>query len=55
MEHMEGVKMEIPGRMPAAPLQIKTMEPHRVELTSVEYEKLNSMYPESKGSNLIGK
>jgi hypothetical protein len=31
------------------------MELHHLELTSVEYEKLNSKYPESEGSGLIGK
>ncbi|MBM4305957.1 MAG: hypothetical protein FJ123_04380 [Deltaproteobacteria bacterium] len=31
------------------------MEHYRVELTNEEYEKLNSEYPESNGSGLIGK
>ena len=31
------------------------MERHPVELTGDEYERLNSTYPESEGSGLIGK
>ena len=31
------------------------MEHHRLELTNTEHDRLNSKYPESKGSGLIGK
>ena len=31
------------------------MEKHRIELTNEEYDRLNSIYPESIGSGLIGK
>src|ERR1017187_9531110 len=38
-----------------APLEIQRMECHPVELTQDEYERLNSVYPKSEGSGLIGK
>lgn len=34
---------------------MQAVEHHRFELTSDEYDRLNSLYPQSKGSSLIGK
>ncbi len=39
----------------SALLEIRTMERYPVELTRGEYERLNSKYPESKVSSVIGK